>query len=169
MLKAFIMSSKNNQKAPNDEVKCFTPHVTVAVVVENNGKFLMVEEYSSGGLVVINQPAGHLEANETLVEAAVRETLEETRWHVEITGVLNMNLYLSPNNGITYHRTTFIGSAIKEDPNAALDDGIIQALWLSPEEVDARKEQHRSPVVSKAIQQYLNDPHYPLAMIADYR
>ena len=169
MLKPAIMSTKNNQKEVVSEDQCFTPHVTVAVVVEHNGQFLMVEEYSSDGKAVINQPAGHLEANETLIEAAIRETLEETRWHVEITGVLNMNLYLSPNNGVTYHRTTFIGSAIKEDPHSPLDDGIIQALWLTPEEVDARKDQHRSPVVSKAIQQYLNDPHYPLAMIADYR
>lgn len=168
-MKTNPMSTKNIQPISDNETLSFTPHVTVAVVIERDGRFLMVEEYSSNGRAVINQPAGHLEADETLIEAAVRETLEETRWNVEITGLLNMNLYLSPNNGVTYHRTTFIGTAISEDLNAKLDDGIIQAIWLTPEEIEARQEQHRSPIVSKAIQQYLNDPHYPLAMISDYR
>lgn len=163
------MSTEIIQAISDNETLSFNPHVTVATIIERDGRFLMVEEYSSGGRAVINQPAGHLEADETLIEAAVRETLEETRWNVEITGLLNMNLYLSPNNGVTYHRTTFIGTAISEDLNAALDDGIIQALWLTPAEIEARHEQHRSPIVSKAIQQYLNDPHYPLAMINDYR
>lgn len=163
------MSTKNVQVESEDLNRSFTPHVTVAVVIEKDGRFLMVEEYSSQGQVVINQPAGHLEADETLIQAAVRETLEETRWHIEITGLLNINLYQSPNNGVTYHRTTFIASAIEEDPSAKLDEGIIQALWLTPEELDARSDQHRSPVVSLTIQQYLNDPHYPLAMVRDYR
>lgn len=163
------MSTNNIQSISDNEPLGFTPHVTVAVVIERDGRFLMVEEYSSNGRAVINQPAGHLEADETLVEAAVRETLEETRWNIEITALLNMNLYLSPNNGITYHRTTFIGTAINEDLNSKLDDGIIQAIWLTPDEIEARQEQHRSPIVSKAIQQYFNDPHYPLAMISDYR
>ena len=163
------MSTEIIQTISDNETLSFNPHVTVAAVIERDGRFLMVEEYSSGGRAVINQPAGHLEADETLIEAAVRETLEETRWNVEITGLLNMNLYLSPNNGVTYHRTTFIGKAISEDLNSELDDGIIQAMWLTPAEIEARQEQHRSPIVSKAIQQYLNDPHYPLAMISDYR
>ncbi len=119
--------------------------------------------------MVLNQPAGHLDPGETLIEAAIRETHEETGWQVNITGVLNMNLYHSTINDITYHRTTFIGETISFDRSATLDEGIIQAHWLSLEELNTKKEMHRSPLVSLSIEQYLNDPHYPLSLINDYR
>ncbi|HCX26860.1 MAG TPA: hypothetical protein DHT34_03930, partial [Cellvibrionales bacterium] len=86
------MSTEIIQTISDNETLSFNPHVTVAAVIERDGRFLMVEEYSSEGRAVINQPAGHLEADENLIEAAVRETLEETRWNIEITGLLNMNL-----------------------------------------------------------------------------
>ena len=76
------------------------PHVTVASIIENDGKFLFVEEVANGKRV-INQPAGHLEAEETLIEAAQRETLEETQWQVAIDGVVGMGLYVAPGNGVT--------------------------------------------------------------------
>ena len=145
----------------------FSPHVTVATVIERQGKFLLVEEQSSG-ITVLNQPAGHLEANESLIDAAVRETFEETGWHVEITGVLGIELYTSPNNGITYHRTTFVGVAREHDSSATLDDGILQALWLTPEEIKQFKSAPRSPLVLKAIEQYLSQTPYPLSMVQHY-
>ncbi len=163
------MSTRNTQLSLDSVHTDFAPHVTVASIVEKDGRFLLVEEYSSQGKAVINQPAGHLEASESLIDAAVRETLEETRWHIEITGVLNINLYRSPQNDVTYHRTTFIASALHEDPQLALDDGIIQPLWLTLAEVEQRQEQLRSPLVLQSIQQYLNEPHYPLAMVGDCR
>ena len=144
------------------------PHLTVATIIEKEGKFLIVEEHAEGR-VVLNQPAGHLDPGESLVEAAVRETFEETGWKVDITGVLNMNLYHSNHNNITYHRTTFIGKALEHDAHATLDYGIIQALWLSLDQLNDKKDMHRSPLVSLSIEQYLNDPHYPLALIKDYR
>ena len=146
----------------------FTPHVTVATVVEKNGKFLFVEEESSGQKV-LNQPAGHLEPNESLIEAAIRETLEETGWHVSITGLLCIGLYTSPNNGVTYHRTTFIGQAEQHDQDAKLDDGIIQALWLAPDEVAKYPSRPRSPLVMEAVHQYLDQSAYPLSIVGDSR
>lgn len=82
------------------------PHITVATVVERDGKFLFVEEFKAGQHV-FNQPAGHLEANETLAQAALRETLEETAWDVELTGVVGIYLYTAPSNGVTYQRICF--------------------------------------------------------------
>lgn len=162
------MSKKSAHKIVIDPQRSFQPHVTVATVIEKDGRFLLVEEYAHGE-IVLNQPAGHLEANESLIDAAVRETLEETRWHIDITGVLNVNLYRSARNGVTYHRTTFTGNARHEEAKLDLDDGIIQALWLTPDEVKARETQLRSPLVLQTIEQYLNEPHYPLAMIGDCR
>ena len=146
----------------------FTPHLTVATIIEKDNKFLFVEEYVEGR-VVLNQPAGHLEAGESLIDAAIRETYEETGWKIDVTGVLNINLYHSAHNNITYHRTTFIGKTLKHDAEAKLDNGIIRALWLTLEELNARKEDLRSPLVSLSVEQYLSESHYPLALVKDYR
>jgi len=145
----------------------FIPHVTVATVIERGGKFLLVEEKASGK-TVLNQPAGHLEANETLIEAAVRETLEETGWHIEVTGLLGIDLYTSPNNGITYHRTTFAGTALKHDTNATLDEGILRALWLSVEEIKNFHSAPRSPLVLKAIEDFQTRGALPLSWVNHY-
>ncbi len=147
---------------------CFQPHVTVATVVERDGRFLLVEEMCHGQ-VVINQPAGHLEADESLMEAAIRETLEETRWNIEISGVLGLSLYKSTSNETVYHRTTFIGKVIGEQTNAKLDDGIIQPLWLTPDQIKERRADLRSPLVLQAVEQYLAGQHYPLEIVGDYR
>ncbi len=144
----------------------FVPHVTVATVVERDGRFLFVEEHSQGK-VVINQPAGHLEAGETLVEAAVRETFEETRWHVQVEAILGLGLYRSPASGVTYQRTTFIARAVSEDPGATLDAGIIRPLWLTLEELEQRSSQLRSPMVVDCVRRYIEGHRYPLALLND--
>ena len=138
-------------------------HVTVATVVEDAGRFLMVEERADGERV-INQPAGHLDPGETLVEAAVRETLEETAWLVEITSLVGIGLYTAPN-GITYHRTTFAGRPLHEEPGRTLDTDIERTLWLSYTDLQDRTEQLRSPLVIEAVEQYLQGPLVPLAFI----
>lgn len=145
----------------------FAPHVTVATVIERDGKFLLVEELA-GGKAVLNQPAGHLDANESLVEAAVRETFEETGWQVEITGLLGIDLYTSPANGITYHRTTFVGSVLKHVADATLDEGILRALWLSVEEIKSFSSAPRSPLVLKAIEDFQRRGSLPLALVRHY-
>ena len=140
------------------------PHITVACVIEKDGKFLLVEETSDGKLVY-NQPAGHLDPDETLFEAAIRETLEETGWHVELTGVLGVSRYTAPHSGTIYYRTTFVAQAISHDETITLDDGIEQALWLDIDTLKAQPEKLRSPLVLKNIEQYLSGQIFPLSLI----
>ncbi|MCP3908476.1 MAG: NUDIX hydrolase [Oceanicoccus sp.] len=140
------------------------PHVTVATVVEKDGKYLLVEERCNGELV-FNQPAGHLDPNETLEEAAVRETFEETGWHVKLKGVVGVALYTSPHNQVTYHRTTFYATAEEHDPQQTLDDGIQQAVWMSYEEMQANSERMRSHLVIQSIEQYQQGHRYPINLV----
>lgn len=142
----------------------WTPHVTVATIVERDNRFLMVYE-ESDGKKVYNQPAGHLDPNETLREAAVREILEETGWTIQLTGVVGINLYTAPSNGITYLRTTFIGDAISHDANRPLDTGIIAAVWLTYEELLERKDQLRSPMTLQIIEDYRAGRRFPLDVV----
>lgn len=144
------------------------PHVTVATLVEMEGKFLLVQELSDGQ-TVLNQPAGHLEQGETMLQAAVRETLEETQWHVALTHVLGMALYTSPNNGITYFRTTFVATPVKLDPDTPLDEGIECARWLTLEEIHSQKNRLRSPMVLTDIERYLRGDRFPLEIINSYK
>ena len=141
----------------------FTPHVTVATIVEDRGRYLMVEEISSNR-VVFNQPAGHLEADESLIQAAHRETLEETAWTVDITGVTGLYLFLG-ENGVTYQRTCFVASPVAHQPQVTLDKGILRAHWLTLDEIRAREAQLRSPLVLQCILDYLDKPRYPLDLI----
>lgn len=142
----------------------WAPHVTVATIVESDGRYLMVYEKADGKLVY-NQPAGHLDPNETLKEAAIRETVEETGWTVELTGVVGIHLYTAPSNGITYFRTTFIANAISHDATRELDTGIIEAVWLTYEEIIGRKEQLRSPMTLQIIEEYRAGKWFSLDVI----
>jgi 8-oxo-dGTP pyrophosphatase MutT (NUDIX family) len=142
----------------------WAPHVTVATIVERDNRFLMVYEESDGKLVY-NQPAGHLDPDETLHEAAIRETLEETGWTVKLIGVVGVNLYTAPSNGITYFRTTFIGEAVSHDANRLLDTGIIEAIWLTYEELLERKDQLRSPMTLQIVDEYLAGRRFPLSVV----
>jgi 8-oxo-dGTP pyrophosphatase MutT (NUDIX family) len=143
----------------------WTPHVTVATIVERDGRFLLVYE-NADGRQVYNQPAGHLDADETLIEAAVRETLEETGWTVRPTAVLNIRLYESPSNGVTYLRTTFVAEAVSHNPEYRLDDEIIEAVWLTREELAERRDELRSPMTLQVIDDYLAGARYPLEVVA---
>lgn len=138
-------------------------HVTVATVVERDGRFLMVQERVEGR-IVINQPAGHLERGESLIAAATRETREETGWQIEIKGLIGASLFEAPN-GITYYRTSFFAEPLSEIPDAQLDDEIVQALWLSREELAEREQELRSKLVLATIDQYLAGHRYPLNLI----
>jgi 8-oxo-dGTP pyrophosphatase MutT (NUDIX family) len=142
------------------------PHSTVATILEQDGKLLFVEEMDSGKLV-LNQPAGHLEENERLIDAAVRETFEESGYHCEITGFLGIYTLTAPSNGVTYHRHCFIGQIKSYDPTAILDDGIVGIKWLTPKEL-IESQQARSPLVIKCAQDYFNRHHYPLELIYEH-
>ncbi|HIA08871.1 MAG TPA: NUDIX hydrolase [Chromatiaceae bacterium] len=142
------------------------PHVTVAAVTEQDGRFLMVEEMSSGK-VVLNQPAGHLDEGENLIDAIIRETLEETAWTFEATGIISIDLWQNPQKVLTFLRVNFSGDCIRHEPHRPLDDGILRALWLTPDEIDARTDQLRSPMVQRCIHNYLAGKMYPLDMLSD--
>lgn len=142
------------------------PHVTVAAVVERNGRFLMVREASKGGDLVLNQPAGHLEENESLVDAVVREALEETGWQVSPTAVLSIRRYRSPDNGVTYLRTTFLADAVVHYPHYSRDPDILDTLWLTEAELRQRAGEMRSPLVLQSIDDYRSGKRYPLELLA---
>ncbi len=141
------------------------PHVTVATVIEDNGRFLLVEEAAADGQLVFNQPAGHLEPNESLIEAAARETLEETGWSIDVQGIVGIGLYTTPDGSTTYYRTTFFGKALQHDPLRTLDTGIVRAVWLTRAEIAALADRMRSPMVPKVIEQYCSGHRYPLSML----
>jgi len=144
----------------------WAPHVTVATVVEQDGQYLLVEERDkTSGKAVFNQPAGHLEANETLATAAQRETREETGWEVSLCGILGIALYTAPGNGITYYRTTFLGKPERQLENTALDPDILAVHWLDYEAIVAKSARMRSPLVLAAIEQQRRGICYPLDMI----
>ncbi|MHB8255514.1 MAG: NUDIX hydrolase [Acidiferrobacter sp.] len=138
-------------------------HVTVAAVVERQGRFLCVEEEVDGALV-LNQPAGHLEARESLEEAVIRETYEETAWVFVPRALLGIYHYSSAH-GVPYLRFAFTGEVTTHHPEQPLDHGIRQALWLSWPELLQRRAQHRGPQVLRAIEDYRCGQHYPLSAV----
>ena len=140
------------------------PHITVATIVERAGNFLMVKE-NSGGRLVYNQPAGHVEVKESLLDAAIRETLEETSWRVNLEKLLGIYQYTSPENGITYIRHCFIAKAIEPKTDRDLDEDIAEAVWVSLEELEQREFEMRSPLVLEVIRDYLKGVSYPLSLI----
>jgi 8-oxo-dGTP pyrophosphatase MutT (NUDIX family) len=142
-------------------------NVTVAAVIEKDGRFLMIEE-SIDGQKVINQPAGHLERNESLLNAVNREVLEETAWEFEPEKIVGIYLYPGPNTEITFLRICFSGSSFQHYPDQKLDEGIIQVLWMSRKELDQRKENLRSPLVTNCIDDYLKGQKYSLDLLHHY-
>ncbi|MDI9245694.1 NUDIX hydrolase [Marinobacter sp. CHS3-4] len=144
----------------------WTPHATVAVIVEDDqGRFLMVEEHSHGQ-IVYNQPAGHVEENERILDAALRETLEETGWKVRLDHFLGMYTYRAPANGVTYYRFCFTATALSRATDK-LDSDIIAAHWLTWEELTRKQQQLRSPLVLQCIEDYRNGREFPLDVIVE--
>ncbi|TWI03810.1 ADP-ribose pyrophosphatase YjhB (NUDIX family) [Luteimonas cucumeris] len=143
------------------EGRFWQPDVTVATVVLHDGRLLCVEERVNGGLV-INQPAGHLEPDESLADAALRETREETGWDVRLTSFVGAYQWKAPETQRHYLRFAFAADAVFHDPQRPLDEGIVQALWLTPAELQARQASHRSPLVWRVVDDYLAGRRYPL-------
>ncbi|MEE4192869.1 MAG: NUDIX hydrolase [Halieaceae bacterium] len=139
-------------------------HVTVATVVEREGRFLLVEEQADEG-IVLNQPAGHLDPGESLFTAAMRETLEETGCEVELEALLGISQYTSPANGVTYLRSTFAARLLREHLNAELDKEILRTLWMTPAEMRAESGRMRSPLVMASVEQYLAGQRWPLDLV----
>ena len=151
------------------EGRFWQPDVTVATVVVRDGRLLCVEERSNNALV-INQPAGHLEPDESLLQAAVRETREETGWVVRPThfiGAYQWKAPVRPNevDGRHYLRFAFAADAVEEIVGHALDEGIIRAMWLTPGELQALAPCHRSPLVWRTVADYLGGARHPLGLV----
>lgn len=144
------------------------PSVTVAALMERDGKFLLVEEHTDSGLK-LNNPAGHLDPGESPADGCAREALEETAHHFKPTALVG--IYLSrfrkkaTGEDITYMRFAFCGTVGEEVPGMALDEGIVRALWMTPEEIRANEHRHRSPLLLRCLDDYLAGKRYPLDMI----
>ncbi|HVY24500.1 MAG TPA: NUDIX hydrolase [Steroidobacteraceae bacterium] len=140
------------------------PDVTVAAIVEQDGRFLLVEEHV-GNRLVINQPAGHLEVNESFTTAVIRETLEETGWTFVPESLTGVYLWQHPERSVSFLRVTFCGKAVSHDPERPLDHGIKRTLWLSRDELQQKQNQLRSPMVIKCIDDYLTGARHPLSVL----
>ena len=145
------------------EGRFWQPDVTVATLVVRDGRLLCVEERANGQLV-INQPAGHLEPDESLVEASVRETREETGWNVRITHTVGAYQWKA-ETGRHYLRFAFAAEPVDEIPGARLDEGIVRALWLTPGELQALAPRHRSPLVWRCAVDFLGGCRHPLSLV----
>ena len=141
------------------------PRLTVATIIERDGQFLLVEEYADGDELVYNQPAGHLDEHETLAAAAIRETLEETAWEVDVSAVVGVYYWTHPK-GHTFVRTCFAGTALYYHPNQPLDEGIQRTVWLTRDEIAALGPALRSPMVLRCIDDYLAGKRYPLELFS---
>lgn len=143
------------------------PHVVVAALAEHDGRFLIVEETTEDG-VRYNQPAGHWEANESLLDAVSRETLEETAHHFVPEALLGIYRWRSPQHDRVYLRFAFTGRITHFDPVLTLDAGILRAVWLSPAEIDALKPLHRSPLVAQCIADFQAGRRYSLDLLTHF-
>jgi len=141
------------------------PSVTVAAVIERNGKFLFVEERIDGRLV-LNQPAGHLDPGESLVAACAREVLEETAHRFQPTGLVGVYRWHYAAKDVTFLRFCFRGSVSGEDKGRKLDKEIVKLHWLSPAELESRKADHRSPLVKKCVEDFLAGRRFPLDVLS---
>ena len=143
------------------------PNVTVAALVERNGRFLLVEEETNEG-IRYNQPAGHLDDGESLIAACAREALEETAWHFTPNALVGVYQWPRPQGDITYLRFAFAGDLGEFEDGRPLDDGILRAVWLTPAEIEASRDRHRSPLILQCVQDYLAGRRFPLDLIRHY-
>lgn len=147
----------------------FRPSVTVAAIVERDGRYLLVEEHTPEGLR-LNNPAGHLEPGESLLQGVVREALEETaRAFVPeaLVGVYLARLRReSTGEDVSYLRFAFCGTVGEVDSSRALDQGIVRTLWLTPQEIEASRDRHRSPLLCRCIADHLAGRRYPLELLS---
>jgi 8-oxo-dGTP pyrophosphatase MutT (NUDIX family) len=150
----------------------WNPSVTVAAIVEKDGRYLLIEEHTLEGLR-LNNPAGHLDPGESLIEACARECLEETAHPFkpkQLVGVYQSRFHRAAKNGkpgqeITYVRFAFSGDISSRIAGQALDDGIVRVIWMSLAEVRASAALHRSPLVLKCIEDHAKGQRFPLDLI----
>lgn len=140
------------------------PDVTVAAIAEREGRFLLVEERSAGR-IVLNQPAGHLEDGETLLQAVARETLEESAWEFTPRAVVGVYLWRPAHLSKTFLRIAFAGDLGTHDPLRPLDHGVLRTRWLSRDEIAAPSVRLRGPLVLQCVDDYIAGARHPLALL----
>lgn len=151
----------------NRQNQQWKPNVTVAAIVERDGRFLLVEEQTAEG-IRYNQPAGHLEAGESLLDAVIRETLEESAWRFTPTELIGVYQYHQAESGITYLRFAFSGELTGYDAGRKLDIGILRALWMPAADIRANLAKHRSPLLMQCVDDYLAGRRHPLDLLHTY-
>ena len=139
------------------------PHVTVAAIIEHEKKFLFVEERINDQ-IFINQPAGHIEENESFIDAAIRETLEETSWHFVPQFLIGIYRWIYPHTGETYLRHCFSGDVTHQEQNYILDKEILRTLWMDKDELLQQPSELRSPLVTQCVDDYLKGSRYSLEL-----
>lgn len=140
------------------------PDLTVAAIIERDGKFLMVEERANNRLV-FNQPAGHVERGEQIIDAVVRETLEETAWTFHPDALVGIYFWEQPERNRAFLRFAFSGSVSQHDSARVLDRGIERALWMTPAELTERASRLRSPMVMRGIQDFQSGHRFALDIL----
>ncbi len=141
------------------------PAVTVAAIIEREGRFLFVEEEAEGRRV-LNQPAGHLDPGESLIAAVAREVLEETAHRFTPTALLGVYRWHYAPQDVTFLRFAFCGDVGDAEPGRALDREILALHWLTPQELSARRAMHRSPLVERCVEDYLAGTRFPLGALS---
>jgi 8-oxo-dGTP pyrophosphatase MutT (NUDIX family) len=147
--------------------RIWKPNVTVAAIAERDGHFLLVEEQTEDG-IRFNQPAGHLDQGESLVDACRREAMEETAWNFSPTSLVGIYQWPRPVGDITYLRFAFAGEIGQKETGRHHDEGILRAVWMTPEEIQATRQRHRSPLVWQCVEDWLAGRRYPLDLICHY-
>lgn len=146
----------------------WTSHLTVAAVAEQDGRFLLVEE-RVGGATVVNQPAGHVDAGESLMEGCVREMLEEAAWDFRPEALVGIYQYRPSGLPHMYLRFAFCGRLLRAYPDRKLDDTIIRTVWMTRDEIAALEEhRRRSPMVLQCVDDYLAGVRHPLSLISPH-
>lgn len=164
---AFDCWAGSGRRAWSRMMRQWKPNVTVAAIAERDGQFLMVEEQTDEGLR-FNQPAGHLEPGESLLEAAVREALEETGHRFVPDSLVGIYQWPRPQGDITYLRFAFGGVVASLDTDHVLDEGIVRALWLSRDELRDCADRHRSPLVMQCVEDWCAGKRHDLSLIRHY-
>ena len=153
---------------PSGAIDRWKPHVTVAAVLEQDGRFLLVEEETSDGLK-LNNPAGHLEPGESPAQGCAREVLEEAAWDFAPEALVGiyLNRFTKTRTGedITYLRFAFCGKLLSHHAWRPLDTGIVRTVWMTPQEIRACRERHRSPLLLKSLEDYLAGQRFPLSLM----
>jgi 8-oxo-dGTP pyrophosphatase MutT (NUDIX family) len=143
------------------------PDLTVAAIIQRDGKFLLVEE-RVGPRMVFNQPAGHVERGEQLLTAVVRETLEETAWHFQPEALVGVYFWEQADKQRTFMRFAFSGYVTNHDSTRRLDRGIERAVWMSHDDIIARTSRMRSPMVLRCVEDFLSGQRFPMDLVRDF-